>query len=104
MRQKLIDIAFFLTPQVDDLMKKQITDENAKYAAEHEECDQFYENIVVEEETKFDALYQIWKESVVRFHKIKQDDAIKRFVDSLNSKEFVNPQTRVDIFKLMKEE
>jgi hypothetical protein len=40
----------------------------------------------------------------VRFHKIKQDDAIKRFVDRLNSKEFVNPQTRVDIFQGMKVE
>jgi len=52
-------------------MKKQISDENAKYSAEHEECDLFYQNIVEEEQTKFDALYQIWKESVVRFHKIK---------------------------------
>ena len=40
----------------------------------------------------------------MRFHKIKQDDAIKRFVDRLNSKEFVNPDTRVDIFMQMKEE
>lgn len=40
----------------------------------------------------------------MRFHKIKQDDAIKRFVDRLNSKEFVNPQTRVDLFAQMKAE
>lgn len=31
MRQKLIDIAFYLEPQVDELMKKQISDENSKY-------------------------------------------------------------------------
>lgn len=41
---------------------------------------------------------------MVRFHQIKQDDAIKRFVDRLDSKEFVNPQTRVDIFTQMKSE
>jgi gas vesicle protein len=46
MRQKLVDIAFFLAPQVDELMKQQVTDENAKYAAEHEECDAFYSDIV----------------------------------------------------------
>ena len=40
----------------------------------------------------------------MRFHKIKQDDAIKRFVDRLNSKEFVNPETRVDLFAQMKAE
>ena len=46
MRQKLIDIAFYLEPQVDELMKQQVTDENEKYAAEHEECDQFYGTVV----------------------------------------------------------
>jgi len=104
MRQKLIDIAFYLEPQVDELMKQQVTDENEKYAAEHEECDQFYGTVVENEDEKFDVLYNQWKDSVVRFHKIKQDDAIKRFVDRLNSKEFVNPETRVDIFMQMKEE
>ena len=104
MRQKLIDIAFYLAPQVDELMKQQISDEEAKYAAEHAECDEFYETIVLNEKEKFDHLYQTWKEAVVQFHKLKQEDAIKRFVDRLNSKEFVNPQTRVDIFNNMKSE
>lgn len=56
------------------------------------------------EKEKFDRLYQIWKEAVVQFHKLKQEDAIKKFVGRLNSKEFVNPQTRVDIFECMKAE
>ena len=42
MRQKLIDIAFFLEPQVDELMHKQVVDEEAKYQLEHEECEEFY--------------------------------------------------------------
>lgn len=104
MRNKLIDIAFYLEPQVDDLMKKQVQDENQKYAAEHAQCDEFYQQIVENENQKFDILYNTWKESVVRFHQIKQDDAIKRFVDRLNSKEFVNPQTRADLFNEMKSE
>jgi len=57
MRQKLIDIAFYLEPQVDELMKQQIADEEAKYSAEHQECDEFYENIVINEKEKFDGLY-----------------------------------------------
>ena len=85
-------------------MKQQIEDETAKYKAEHEECDAFYVNIVEGETEKFDVLYQIWKAAVVQFHKIKQNDAIKRFQDRLNSKEFVNNDTRVVIFKKMKEE
>ena len=104
MRQKLIDIAFFLEPQVDELMKQQITDETEKYEAEHQDCDQFYDDIVHNETEKFDLLYTTWKNSVVRFHKLKQEDAIKKFVDRLNSKEFVNPPTRVDIFSNMKNE
>lgn len=46
MRSKLIDIAFFLSPQVDELMKKQIQDEEEKYSQEHVECDQFYLDVV----------------------------------------------------------
>jgi hypothetical protein len=39
---------------------------------------------------------------VIKFHQIKQDDAIKRFVNRMNSKEFVNPESRVDIFRKIK--
>ena len=41
---------------------------------------------------------------MVRFHLIKQDDAIKRFIDLMESKRFVNPQSRVDIFSNLKDE
>ena len=46
-------------------MKQQVEDETAKYKAEHEDCDEFYENIVQEEKEKFDILYQTWKAAVV---------------------------------------
>lgn len=85
-------------------MKQQITDETDKYEAEHQDCDLFYDDIVHNETEKFDLLYTTWKNAVVRFHKLKQEDAIKKFVDRLNSKEFVNPPTRVDIFSNMKNE
>jgi hypothetical protein len=91
MRQKLIDIAFCLAPAVDTLMEKQIQAETATYEAEHLECDQHHEEIVNNEGEKFERLYQIWKDSVVKFHQIKQENAIKKLVDRLNSKEFVNP-------------
>jgi hypothetical protein len=41
---------------------------------------------------------------VVRFHLIKQEDAIKRFLDLMESKRFVNAATRVEIFNQMKDE
>ena len=44
----------------------------------------------------------MWKESVVRFHKLKQEDAIKKCLARMNSEEFVNPPTRVAIFDEMK--
>lgn len=104
MRSKLIDIAFYLEPQVDDLMKKQIQDEEEKYKKEHIDCEQFYTDVVEAEKAKFDVLYQTWKASVVKFHQLKQDHAIKVFVDKMNSKRFVNPETRVDLFRQMKDE
>jgi hypothetical protein len=99
MRSKLIEIAFYLTPAVDDLMKKQIEVEEEKYRLEHEECDTFYHEVVEAEKVKFDILYNQWKESVVRFHHLKQDNAIKVFVELLNSKRFINPDSRVAIFR-----
>lgn len=71
MRQKLVDIAFYLEPQVDELMKQQISDEEAKYSAEHQDCDEFYRGIILQEKEKFDFLYSTWKAAVVRFHKLK---------------------------------
>lgn len=38
-------------------MQQQITDETAKYEAEHLECDAFYEEVVNHEKEKFDILY-----------------------------------------------
>lgn len=90
MRSKLIEIAFYLTPAVDELMKQQIRDEEEKYRIEHEECDGYFYEVVESEKAKFDVLYNQWKEAVVRFHQLKQDNAIKVFVDKLNSKNFVN--------------
>jgi hypothetical protein len=57
MRQKLVDIAFFLAPQVDDLMKQQVSDEEEKYKIEHLELDTFHLEIVEAEKAKFDILY-----------------------------------------------
>jgi hypothetical protein len=43
--------------------------------------------------------YDNWKEAVVRFQKLKQEDAIVKFLNEMNSMKFVNPQSRVAIFK-----
>ena len=40
----------------------------------------------------------------MQFHKLKQKDAIRKFLDRMNSEEFVNPPSRVAIFKEMQEE
>ena len=40
---------------------------------------------------KFEEHYANFKEAVIRFHKIKQEDAINKFLDNLNSLKFVNP-------------
>lgn len=74
MRNKLIEIAFYLTPAVDELMKEQIANEEEKYRIEHEQLDNFYIEVVEAEKAKFDVLYQTWKNAVVKFHQIKQDN------------------------------
>jgi hypothetical protein len=39
---------------------------------------------------------------VVRFHYLKQEEAIEKFLIRVNSKEFVNAESRVEIFKVLK--
>lgn len=100
----MIGIAFFLEPQVDELLVRYKDADEKKYTAEHLQNDQFHEEVVKSDQGKFEAHYQTWKESVVRFHKLKQEDAIERFLNRMNSMEFVNPPSRVAIFKEMREE
>lgn len=56
------------------------------------------------EAEKYEGLYQDWKDSVVRFHLIKQEDAIRRFIELMESKRFVNAPARVEIFNELKYE
>jgi len=76
MRQNLIDIAFFLAPAVDELISKWVAAEDVKYKEEHADNDVFYAEIVEAEKARFEQLYQEWKEGVVRFHLLKQEEAI----------------------------
>jgi hypothetical protein len=66
--------------------------------------DQYYESVVASDKEKFEKHYEAWKDAVVRFHKLKQEDAISKFLDTMNSLKFVNPQTRQDIFAEIREE
>ena len=75
-----------------------------RYELEHAENDEFNNEVVKSDVEKFERHYAKWKESVVRFHKLKQDDAIEKFLARMNSEEFVNPPTRVKIFSEMREE
>ena len=95
MRENLVNIAFFLEPEVDKLMQDWIRKEAEKYSLEHSSNDQFYQDLLQKEKIKFDILYQSWKESVVRFHLLKQENAIEVFIDLMESVKFVNPSSRV---------
>ena len=97
MRENLVNIAFFLEPEVDKLMQDWIRKEAEKYSQEHNSNDAFYYELVQKEKDKFDALYQSWKASVVRFHLLKQENAIEVFIELMESKKFVNPESRVNL-------
>jgi len=76
LKDKLVFIAFLLEPEVDKLMVQFTETDAVKYAAEHEQCDQYYNSVVSSDAEKFQKHYEDWKEAVVRFHKLKQEDAI----------------------------
>jgi hypothetical protein len=45
MRANLVNIAFFLEPEVDHLIKEWVTKETERYNMEHLSNDQFYEEL-----------------------------------------------------------
>lgn len=57
MRENLINIAFFLEPTVDELIKDWVNKEQVKYENEHLQNDEFYNELVAAEKEKFDKLY-----------------------------------------------
>lgn len=46
LKDKLVFIAFLLEPEVDKLMVQFTETDAIKYAAEHEQCDQYYNSVV----------------------------------------------------------
>ena len=104
LREDLIFIAFYLEPKVDELLVSFKEQDEKKYEQEHIQNDVFYEEVVKADAAKFEKHYATWKESVVRFHKLKQEEAISKFLVRMNSSEFVNPKSRVAIFKELRDE
>ena len=104
LRQQLLDIAFLLEPAVDKLMVDYLEEDARKYAAEHEECDNYYTEVTTSDVQKFEQHYLNYKEAGVRFHKLKQEDAIQTFLDKMNSLDFVNPVSRKAVFADMRAE
>ena len=104
LRADLIDIAFLLEPEVDDPLTDYREQDMIRYETEHTENDAFYDDVITTDISKFEGHYAYWKESVVRFHKLKQEDAITKFLSRMNSAEFVNPRTRTQIFADIKDE
>jgi hypothetical protein len=98
LRDNLVFIAFKLEPEVDEMMVEYRANDEEKYALEHQACDEYYVSVVSTDRDKFEKLYEQWKEAIVRFHKLKQEDAIAKFLDEMNSPKFVNPKSRVEIF------
>jgi len=85
LREDLINIAFFLEPKVDELLVSFKEADEKKYELEHIENDAFYDEVVKADSAKFEQHYAVWKESVVRFHKLKQEEAITKFLARMNS-------------------
>lgn len=53
LREDLINIAFLLEPQVDELLTDYKEQDIVRYAAEHAENDIFFEKVIREDKEKF---------------------------------------------------
>lgn len=104
LRDSLVFIAFLLEPAVEDLMLEFKENDCQKYVLEHQQLDEFAAAVVESDKAKFQEHYDTWKEAVVRFHKLKQEDAIQRFLQQMDSMQFVNPETRQQLFLEIQQE
>lgn len=93
-----------LEPEVDQLLIDYKVQDERRYEAEHSECDQFFEQVIANDNAVFDEHFAVWTEKLARFKKLHQEDAIERFLVRMNSEEMVNPQSRVQLFEELKEE
>jgi len=76
LRENLVFIAFKLEAEVDDMMIEFREHDENKYYSEHSQCDEYFEQVVTSDKEKFEKHYETWKKAIVRFHKLKQEDAI----------------------------
>jgi len=97
-------IAFELEPKVDQLMVEFRDADALKYQNEHAALDEYHQSVKKSDSEKFQKHYEKWKEAVVRFHKLKHEDAITKFIDLMHSPKFVNSESRVQIFQELQDE
>lgn len=102
LQQELTYTAFLLEPAVIELVEEWKAREGLRYKKEHEDSYEFHRKLVEEENQKHSNNKDEWESRRERFHILKQEDAIKTFQERVDSPEFVNPKSRIDIFKRIK--
>lgn len=76
--------------------------EEERYKKEHEDSFNFHAQLEQDENQRYTNLRNEWEDRRIRFHVLKQENAIKTFQERIDSSEFVNPEARVRLFKRMK--
>ena len=103
LKQELTDHAFLLEPAVIELVDDWKSKEELRYKKEHEDSYEFHRKLVSDQEDNHTALKEQWNGRRIRFHILKQEHAIKTFQERIDSPEFVNPETRIELFARLKE-
>jgi len=103
LKQELTDHAFLLEPAVIELVDDWKSKEELRYKKEHEDSYEFHRKLVSDQEDNHTALKDQWNGRRIRFHILKQEHAIKTFQERIDSPEFVNPETRIELFARLKE-
>jgi hypothetical protein len=102
LQQELTHTAFLLEPAVIELVDEWKSKEELRYKKEHEDSQEFHRKLVEEENQKHANSKNEWESRRIRFHILKQEDAIRTFQQRIDSPEFVNPESRISIFKRIK--
>jgi len=96
LKEKLIDIAFILEPEVVTIIQEMLEKYKEELDKEDKEINEYLKGQADENQKIFENYYARWKQKKEQFHILKQNEAVQNFKNKLNEKYFVNPEERVN--------
>mmetsp|Transcript_32578 Transcript_32578/g.56428 ORF Transcript_32578/g.56428 Transcript_32578/m.56428 type:complete len:1232 (+) Transcript_32578:1221-4916(+) len=100
--ESLIDIAFMLTPEIEELLKERKEAVAALVIKNKDLVDHYVKLLRMEHEDAYMRIFIVLEAKLKEWRKVNHDISIKRFLAEINSKRFFNPEERIAMLAELK--